>query len=147
MIEMDWKQQAVQALKSYKLNKQSIENLRERIQILSAQLEGVSSPGGSEGAGGGRERDEMYCDVIGKIDNLRMRLDIIQRDVRLTEQGLAALDAAEREALTVKYINGEYNSIMRICERLHVERTKAYTLCDNALKHFSAVLFGSTGRK
>ena len=98
---MDWKQQAVQALKSYKLNKQSIENLRERIQILSAQLEGVSSPGGSEGAGGGRERDEMYCDVIGKIDNLRMRLDIIQRDVRLTEQGLAALDAAEREALTV----------------------------------------------
>ena len=139
MIEMDWKQQAVQVLKRYKLNK--------RIQILSAQLEGVSSPGGSEGAGGGRERVEMYCDVIGKIDNLRMRLDIIQRDVRLTEQGLAALDAAEREALTVKYINGEYNSIMRICERLHVERTKAYSICAGALQHFSTALYGLTTEK
>lgn len=144
---MDWKQQAIQILRHYRLNKQSIKNLRERIQILTAQIEGISSPGGSEGSGSGRERDEMYCEIIAKTDRLRMRLELIQRDVQITEQGLAVLDEYEREALTIKYINGEYNSIMRICERLHVERTKAYALCDNALSHFTAVLFGSVSNK
>lgn len=64
MIEIDWKAEAVKELRNYKFNVQGVKNLRERIEILDAQLEGIRSPGSTEGAGSGRERDETYCDVI-----------------------------------------------------------------------------------
>jgi len=143
VISIDWKQQAVQILKNYNSNKESIRNLEERIKILNVRLEGISS-GKLEDAGVSRERNELYCDVITQIDNFNARLDCIKRDVALTERGLSALSKAERTAITIKYINCEYNSIAKICEQVHVERTKAYAVCESALRHFAYVLFGGT---
>ena len=86
MIEIDWKAEAVKELRNYKFNVQGVKNLRERIEILDAQLEGIRSPGSTEEAGSGRERDETYCDVITKRDNMRRRLDIIEREIQLIDK-------------------------------------------------------------
>ncbi len=147
MIEIDWKAEAVKELRNYKFNVQGVKNLRERIEILDAQLEGIRSPGSTEGAGSGRERDETYCDVITKRDNMRRRLDIIEREIQLIDKALSALSQPERDALVIRYINSEYNSIGHICSALHVERTKAYSICAGALQHFSAALFGLSAEK
>ena len=126
---------------------QGVKNLRERIEILDAQLEGIRSPGSTEGAGSGRERDETYCDVITKRDNMRRRLSVIEREVQLIDKALSALSQPERDALTIRYVNSEYNSIGHICSALHVERTKAYSICAGALQHFSTALYGLTTEK
>lgn len=59
MIEIDWKAEAVKELRNYKFNVQGVKNLRERIEILDAQLEGIRSPGSTEGAESGRERRDL----------------------------------------------------------------------------------------
>lgn len=58
--------------------------------------------------------------------------------------GLAVLDGEERLVLERFYIHRAKGNVERLCDELHLEKSRVYELKDKALRHFTIALYGLT---
>ena len=142
---MDWKQAATQRLKDYNTRKEAVENLEDQINNLELQFSSIRSAktdGEPMRGGSGNRREDMLLSNIVLRDELSANKKIAEREIEITEKGLAALTAEERRILEVFYISRPYDHVTRLCQELRVEKSEVYRRKNAALDKFTIVCYG-----
>ena len=134
---------AIQRLKDYEMRKQSLVNIPEQIKTLEMQFLSIKS-GEIDGMpkGSGTKSDDMLIYNIAKRDELNFNLEIAQREVALTERGLATLTEDEKTILEYFYIARQYNHVQKLMDKLHISQAGVFRAKDAALKKFTMSLYG-----
>lgn len=142
---MKWEDCAIYDLKHYRVWLRSIENLQNRIRMLDDRMKACRTAeitGMPSNHGGGRTPDDMWADTIAEKENLKLGLAAERKRVELIERGLAILTDDEKTVLTDFYIDRPAQYIDGLCEKLHIERSKVYTIRKNALRKFTWTQYG-----
>jgi hypothetical protein len=141
---MDWKSAAVQRLKDYEARKKAVQLLEEQLENLEAQFVTIrgARTDGDPVKGGGNCREDMLLSNIVMRDELTANKGIVEREITITEKGLAALTDEERRILEVFYISRPYNHILHLCDELSVEKSEVYRRKNAALDKFTIACYG-----
>ncbi|MBP5410889.1 MAG: hypothetical protein J6Y26_03155 [Lachnospiraceae bacterium] len=143
---MKWEDCAIYDLKHFRLWQRSAENLEDRIKMLdermrtcrTVQLTGMPSNHGT----GERTVDDTWIDCITEKENVGISLSVEQKRLKLIERGLAVLTEEELLVLTKFYIARTPSYLDDLCEALHVERSKVYSIRKTALWKFTVAEYG-----
>ena len=142
---MNWQKISIERLKEYESRQQALTNIPEQIKTLELQFTSIraSSTDGTPTRGGiGNKREEAIVNNIAMREELQRNLEIAKREVEITEKGLASLTDEQRRILHRFYISRCHGHIDALCEELCVEKSRVYTLKDEALKKFTMSCYG-----
>ena len=141
---MNWQSFAVQRLKNYEARQSAAESIPERIKMLELEASAIKA-GAGDGmpkAHGDNKSEAQLIGNIAKREELKENLEITRREISLTEKGLDVLTEEEKRVLYIFFVNRPARHIELLCEELHVEKSKLYTLKDEALKKFTLACYG-----
>ncbi len=135
---------AINRLRDHSSRVVALDTIPEQIKTLELQYGAIrSATTDSEPVSGGtNRREDMLVDNILKRETLRSNLEIAKREIEVTKRALAALSEDERRILELFYINRQHGYIDRLCDELCVERSRVYTLKDEALRKFCLATCG-----
>lgn len=141
---MNWKKEAERDLRRYYSLKESLENIPEQIAALKTQRLSVKSAWSDTVPvqGGASRVEDTQINSIVKEERLKHNYRAIKRLVELMDRALSTLSEDDRYILEVAYIDRRRDAIGVICEKYHVERTKAYDLRNKALQEFTLKMYG-----
>lgn len=141
---MKWQDCAIQDLKKYNQQRESLQNIPERIEILKLRFEAVKAVALDREPvmGGGSRMEDAILDNIVQRDRLKLTYQANKKMVELVEKGLAVLTDNERMVLDAFYINRHRNHIEYLCDRMGYEKTKIYHIKDDALYRFTTAMYG-----
>ena len=141
---MNWKKIAIERLKDYDKRKKACDAIPEQLTALELGFTSIRSSVADETAvrGGGGKREDALIENIVKREELSNNLDIAQREVSITEKALDTLTDEQRLILDRFYIHKAHGHVERLCEELCVERSRVYTLKDEALREFTLACYG-----
>lgn len=144
-MSLNWCVYSIQRLRDYEDRKIAVDNLAEQINSLEDKFTAIrAATTDSTPVQGGNEnrREQMLIHNISTREELKNNLDIIKREIEITEKGLAVLTETERLILTRFYINRSKGYIERLCDELFISKTELYRQKDEALKRFTMVCYG-----
>ncbi len=135
---------SVDRLKNYENRKQALENIPEQIKNLELQLTSIRSATTDEtpSYGGGNHREDALINNISKREELKNNYAIAEREVNVTEKGLAVLSEEERKILNRFFMHRTKNYIEHLCDELYISKTELYRRKDVALKKFTVACYG-----
>lgn len=144
-MSLNWSVFAIQRLRDYENRKEAEHNLAEQIKeledrfvsIRSATTDGTPVKGGNE-----NKREEMLINNIATREELQKNLDIVQTEIKITENGLASLTEEESKILRLFYMQRQKGYIDRLCNELYISKTELYRQKDDALKKFTMMCYG-----
>lgn len=144
-MSLNWSVFAVQRLRDYEDRKTAVENITEQIKALeqrfaairSATTDGTPVQGGNE-----NKREEMLIRNIAEREELKNNLDIITREIEVTEKGLDTLTEEEKLILRRFFILRQKGYVERLCDELFVSKTRLYQKKETALKKFTLACYG-----
>lgn len=141
---MDWKKVSIERLRDYEARKQALESIPEQIKTLEANLTSIRSAqtDGIPVRVGGNRREEMLINNIAMREELQNNYEIAKREVEITEKGLGMLTKEQQRILQKFYISRHPGHVEKLCEELCIEKSRVYTLKDEALKKFSIACYG-----
>ena len=139
---MNWEIFGVQRLKAYETRQQAARDIPERIKLLELEFTSIRSAIKDGMPSGNSDREAQLVGNIAKREELKANLEIVKREIELTERGLEALDDEEKRVLYIFFINRPHGHIELLCEELCYEKTKVYSLKDRALKKFTLACYG-----
>ncbi len=136
---------SINRLKDYEKRKQSLENIKEQIKNLEMQFSAIRSATTDETpvqGGKGNRREDMLIYNISKREELKYNYIIAEKEIHITEKGLAVLNENEKRILYLFYICRTKDYIERLCDELFASRTDVYRQKDAALKKFTIAVYG-----
>ncbi len=144
-MSLNWCTYSIQRLRDYEDRKIAVDNLAEQINSLEDKFTAIRAAttditpvqGGNE-----NRREQMLIHNIATREELKNNLEIIKREIDITEKGLDVLTETERLILTRFYINRAKGYIERLCDELFISKTELYRQKDEALKRFTMVCYG-----
>ena len=144
-MSLNWSVFAIQRLRDYENRKEAEHNLTEQIKelegrfvsIRTATIDGTPVKGGNE-----NKREEMLINNIATREELQKNLDIVQTEIKITENGLASLTEEEGKILRMFYMQRQKGYIDRLCNELYISKTELYRQKDDALKKFTMMCYG-----
>lgn len=144
-MSLNWSVFAVQRLRDYEDRKTAVENITEQIKALeqrftairSATTDGTPVQGGNE-----NKREEMLIRNIAEREELKNNLDIITREIEVTEKALNTLTEEEKLILRRFFILRQKGYVERLCDELFVSKTGLYLKKEAALKKFTLACYG-----
>lgn len=144
-MSLNWSVFAVQRLRDLEDRKTAVENITEQIKALeqrftairSATTDGTPVQGGNE-----NKREEMLIRNIAEREELKNNLDIITREIEVTEKALNTLTEEEKLILRRFFILRQKGYVERLCDELYVSKTRLYQKKEAALKKFTLVCYG-----
>lgn len=144
-MSLNWSVFSVQKLRDYEDRKTAVENITEQIKALeqrftairSATTDGTPVQGGNE-----NKREEMLIRNIAEREELKNNLDIITREIAVTEKALDTLTEEERLILRRFFILRQKGYVERLCDELFVSKTRLYQKKETALKKFTLACYG-----
>lgn len=144
-MSLNWSVFAVQRLRDYEDRKTAVENITEQIKALeqrftairSATTDGTPVQGGNE-----NKREEMLIRNIAEREELKNNLDIITREIEVTEKALDTLTDEEKLILRRFFILRQKGYVERLCDELFVSKTRLYQKKETALKKFTLACYG-----
>lgn len=139
---MNYKEIVIEDLRNYNYLKQGVENAKARIRALEYAAEGLQS---SELTVAGRRRgrrDDRMVDNLAERERLKLNLRTAQTLLKMIDSALATLSEQEREILNEFYINKREGHAERLCHRFCVEKSKVYTMKDEALRKMAIGMYG-----
>ena len=141
---MNWATVSIQRLKDYEIRKQAVENTAEQIEMLEERFKAIRSAttDGTPTPTNTNRREEMLAYNITMREELKNNLAFAQREIALTEKGLAACTEKEKRILSLFYITRTRNHIQQLCDELYVSKTELYRLKDEALRKFTIAMYG-----
>jgi DNA-directed RNA polymerase specialized sigma subunit len=145
---MDWRKMAVDDLENYKNQKESLENIKQRIEALNSKYESLARPESPN-----HTKDRGIYNVVERaqermIENImeRQRLSHVynatEKLVLLVERGLNGLPERDRRVLELFYVDRPHDHIGQLMEELNVEKSTVYRMKDEALYKFTARMYG-----
>mgnify|MGYP004530145459 CR=1 FL=1 len=144
---MNWQKEAIEDLKNYKNLKEGIKSIKLRIRILDDNLRAIKSGDFSEQKvqGGNKKNiDDKMIENIAQRERLSLTLKANEILAERIEQGLQSLDDNERMVIVQLVINDKKNAIIELSRNLAYEKSKIYTLRNEALKKFTKFMYGIT---
>ncbi len=81
-------------------------------------------------------------DNIAERERLKLNLRTAQTLLQMIDAALATLSEQEREILNEFYINKREGHAERLCHRFCVEKSKVYTMKDEALRKMAIGMYG-----
>ena len=142
---MNWQKVSIERLRDYETRKQAIENIPEQIETLELSFTAIRSATSDATAvrgGGGNTREDALINNIVMRDELKRNLEIVKREIRITEKGLEGLTAEQRNILDKFFIKRMRGHVEELSEELHIEKSRVYSLKDEALKKFTIACYG-----
>lgn len=144
-MSLNWSVFAVQRLRDLEDRKTAVENIKEQIKALeqrftairSATTDGTPVQGGNE-----NKREEMLIHNISTREELKNNLDIITREIEVTEKALDTLTEEEKLILRRFFILRQKGYVERLCDELYVSKTRLYQKKETALKKFTLACYG-----
>lgn len=142
---LNWGVFAIQRLKDYNSRLNAFDSLKEQISALedsfkavrSAQTDKLPIQGGNL-----NNREEMLIENIAKREELNINLELVNREIEITEKGLSVLSDTERKILNLFYMERPKGYIDRLCDELFISKTELYRQKDAALKKFTIACYG-----
>ena len=144
-MSFNWCIFAIQRLKDYEDRKTAVDNITEQISVLNDKFTSIrSATTDSTPVQGGNEnkREEMLIHNISTREELKTNLDIITREIAVTEKALDTLTEEEKLILTRFFILREKGYVERLCDELYVSKTRLYQKKEAALKKFTLACYG-----
>ncbi len=141
---MNWKSEAINDLILYGKRKDFLDNVDDQLMYLDndfVALKGCVTDSESIDGGTSKSEDHLINNII-KRDKLNKNKELAIQFVNSIESALNALTQQQRDVLTEVYIDRSKGHIERLMERYHVERTKAYSLRNEALREFTILRSG-----
>ena len=141
----NWCVFAIQRLRDYEDRLTAVENLTEQLEILKDKYTSIrSATTDSTPVQGGNEnkREQMLISNISMRDELKNNLEYVQKEISITEKGLAVLTKAEREVLHRFYINRTKGYVQRLSDDLFISQAEVYRIKEVALKKFTMACYG-----
>lgn len=108
------------------------EIIRECDEMMTS-MRGFSSSTPVQGGGNGREEMMVRC-----IDR-KEKVEYAVAYMSMMDGAISRLTDAERELIMDFWV--DRYGIRWVCRKTHVGRSRAYELCDNALRHLDQILF------
>ena len=141
---MNWFREAENDLRRYRSLSESLKNIPEQLECLKEKRQSARSSWSDRTPvqGGVSRSEEEQINTIVKADRLKNNYRAVKRLVNLMDSALLNLTEDERYILEVAYIDSRRDAIGIICEKYNVERTKAYTMRNQALKEFTLKMYG-----
>ncbi len=136
---------AINRLRDHSARVVALDTIPAQIETLELQYGAIrSATTDSEPVSGGtNRREDMLVANILKREALKNDLEIAKREIEITNKALAVLSGDERRILELFYINRQSGYIDRLCDELCVERSRVYTLKDEALRKFCLAICGT----
>lgn len=141
---MNWKQEAIDTLRSYPRRKQAIASLSEQIHQLRAEMESVHSTA-SDGApvsGGGNRREERLLNNMVKRELLEQNRKATIAWCANVDRALRILPEEDRLVLDRMYIHRSRGHIERLSDELNMEKSSVYRRAEKALLRFVQAYYG-----
>lgn len=143
MIELDWKKEAINDLKTYKARKDSILIMSEKIMELEAKAERLGSASTTAPVQGGSSKSEdVLINCIVECDRLKQNIRAVKGLTLAIERGLKNLSSEEQRVLEGFYISRSTRHIDKLCDELHCEKSTIYRIKDSALYKFTISMYG-----
>lgn len=139
---MNWKREAEQTLREYAARKNAVERIPDEIAALEARFRSIRAPRLDGSARGEQTVEDGWIENIMRRDKLTRALYVASEEVRQTEKGLQKLSEQERRILDLFYIRRTHDSVERLMDELHLERSQVYERKDRALRHFTLAMYG-----
>lgn len=142
---MNWKQEAIDTLRSYPRRKQAITSLEEQINQLCAEAESVHSAAsdGTPVSGGGNRWEDRILNNLVKRELLEQNRKATIRWCANVEKALATIHEDDCLVLDRMYIHRQRGHVERLCEELGVDgKTTVYRRADVALLRFVQAYYG-----
>lgn len=141
---MDWKREAADKLKCYEAKRTSLDRAQAELRRLEDDMTRIRSAttDGTPVSGGTSTREDAMVNNIAQREELKLAMKEATAWVKIVDGGLAVLDEEERHILDRFYIHRAKGNVERLCDELHLEKTRVYELKDKALRHFTLALYG-----
>lgn len=142
---MNWQKISIERLREYEARQQALTLIPEQIETLEMQFTSIraSQTDATAIRGGiGNKREEALVNNIAMREELKKNLEIAKQEIEITEKGLAELTEDQRKILYRFFIARSHGHVEALCEELCVEKTRVYTLKDEALKKFTIACYG-----
>lgn len=141
---MNWQKISIERLREYMSQKYAEQSLAEQIETLELAFEAVRSASYDPTAvrGGGNKREDALINNITMREELSRNLEIVRREIETTEKGLKTLTKEQRRILDKFFIVRNYRHVEDLCEELCLEKSRIYTLKDEALRQFTLACYG-----
>lgn len=141
---MDWKREAADKLKCYEAKRTSLDRAQAELRRLEDDMTRIRSAttDGTPVSGGTSTREDAMVNNIARREELKLAMKEARAWVKIVDSGLAVLDEEERHILDRFYIHRDKGNVERLCDELHLEKTRVYELKDKALRHFTLALYG-----
>ena len=144
---MNWQKEAIEDLKNYNNLKEGIKSLKLRINSLNNNYKAIKTGDFSmQKVQGGKNKssDERLIDNIAQRERLALVLKADQMLAERIEQGLQALNEQERLVIEELVIKDKKNAIIELSRTLAYEKSKIYTMRNEAIKKFTIFMYGIT---
>lgn len=141
---MNWRAAAIEDLKKYHMQKESLENIPERILALEEKYQSIKSAlSDSTPVQGGMSRiEDRMLDNIVERKRLKHTYRATERLVALIERGLSGLNDRERLVLDRFYVRPIKGHVSRLMDELGYEQSQVYRVKDDALYRFTVCMYG-----
>ena len=114
-------------------NADNAKSIIKECDDMMTSMQGFSSS--TPVQGGGNKREDMLIRCIDR----KAKVEYAVAFMSMMDKAIAHLSDVERDLIMDFYV--DRYGIRWVCRKLHVGRSRAYELCDNALKHLDRVLF------
>lgn len=141
---MNWQKAAIEDLRKYQAQKESLANMKLRIAALVEKYRAIKcvSTDSTPVQGGASRIEDRMLDNIVERQRLAHTYRATEKLVKLVERGLAGLDNRERLVLDRFYINRPSGHVEELMEELNVEQARVYQIKNDALYKFTVRSYG-----
>jgi len=141
---ISWKKCAEYDLRDYRVQKEAIKNLSEKIRHLEDRLTSIRSSLKEEAPahGGTSSYEDTLLTAIVEKTRLEDARRATVHMVEMIERGLSALSDEQQKVLRMFFMGG--GGYRRVMEEFHVEQAGAYRRRDEALRTFTLAMYGVT---
>ena len=144
---MNWISESISALRLYGQRKRFLENVDSQLIWLEndfAALKGCATDSEAVDGGASRSEDHLLNNIV-KRDKLKQNKELAEKFVQTIEKTLYLLPKQQQEILTEFFVDRSRGHIERLMDKMHVEKSRAYELKDEALHNFTILRYGYTG--
>lgn len=144
---MNWLSESISDLRLYGQRKRFLESVDSQLIWLEndfAALKGCATDSEAVDGGASRSEDHLLNNIV-KRDKLKQNKELAEKFVQTIEKTLYLLPKQQQEILTEFFVDRSRGHIERLMDKMHVEKSRAYELKDEALHNFTILRYGYTG--
>lgn len=143
---MDWRDMAIDDLKSLKKLKEAKRYLAEEIESINTRLYNIKAITYDKDIVDGGDiyaSENIKNTNLVKKEKLIVRLKNVEEEISLIEKALQKLTPEENKVLEYFYIDRPTRHIDKLMEQLHYEKSQIYNIKNIALYNYVGLRYGN----